>query len=65
MFAFFKYEYVNETESKYWCDETMYGWSHDNLGNDWACFVAVKQTAASKTLDDRAYTVTKDIEFKT
>jgi len=43
MFAFFKWKKLDNTRSIYWCNETMYGWSHDVLGNDWACFHGVKQ----------------------
>ena len=43
MFAFFKYEQINSTYANYWCNQTMQGWSHDVLGNDWACFKAIKQ----------------------
>ena len=25
----------------------MYGWSHDVMGNDWACFNAIKQKQLS------------------
>ncbi|XP_078495197.1 dipeptidyl peptidase 1-like [Ciona intestinalis] len=43
LFAFFAWEQVNDTHSEYWCNKTMYGWAHDNLGNNWACFIAIKQ----------------------
>ncbi|CAK8691477.1 unnamed protein product [Clavelina lepadiformis] len=42
-FAFFEWKTVDANHSTYWCDRTMYGQSHDVLGNDWACFTAVKQ----------------------
>uniref|UniRef100_H2ZLT0 Dipeptidyl peptidase 1 n=1 Tax=Ciona savignyi TaxID=51511 RepID=H2ZLT0_CIOSA len=43
LFAFFAWETLNDTHTKYWCNKTMYGWAHDNLGNNWACFIAMKQ----------------------
>ncbi|XP_039257750.2 dipeptidyl peptidase 1-like [Styela clava] len=43
-FAFFEWQKVNATYSKYWCNRTMYGWAHDALGREWNCIVAVKQT---------------------
>jgi len=46
LFAFFKYDQINSTYADYWCNQTMQGWSHDVLGNDWACFKAVKQDAS-------------------
>lgn len=51
LFAFFKYDQINSTYANYWCNQTMEGWSHDVLGNDWACFKAVKQDTSSRTYD--------------
>lgn len=42
-FAFFQWEKVNSTYSKFWCNRTDYGWEHDTLGKEWACILAVKQ----------------------
>jgi len=41
MFAFFQYKSLNSTA--YNCTTTMTGWSHNNGGNDWSCFTAVKR----------------------
>ncbi|KAM4628274.1 dipeptidyl peptidase 1 [Polymixia lowei] len=38
-FAFFKYTQVGPKVTSY-CDQTLPGWVHDVLGNNWACFVA-------------------------
>nr|CAB3239847.1 dipeptidyl peptidase 1-like [Phallusia mammillata] len=43
LFAFFEWKTMDKSQSIFWCNRTMYGWSHDLLGNDWACFIAVKQ----------------------
>lgn len=40
-FAFFKYEVKGSTVISY-CHETMTGWVHDVLGQNWACFVGKK-----------------------
>lgn len=40
-FAFFKYSEVGSTVTSY-CDQTLPGWVHDVLGNNWACFVGKK-----------------------
>ncbi|KAM9853412.1 dipeptidyl peptidase 1 [Aulostomus maculatus] len=40
-FAFFKYTEEGSKVTSY-CDQTMPGWVHDVLGNNWACFVGKK-----------------------
>ncbi|XP_034460815.1 dipeptidyl peptidase 1 [Hippoglossus hippoglossus] len=40
-FAFFKYSEEGSTVTSY-CDQTLPGWVHDVLGNNWACFVGKK-----------------------
>ncbi|XP_053279001.1 dipeptidyl peptidase 1 [Pleuronectes platessa] len=40
-FAFFKYSEGGPTVTSY-CDQTLPGWVHDVLGNNWACFVGKK-----------------------
>lgn len=37
-FAFFKYSQQGSEVTSY-CDQTLPGWVHDVLGNNWACFV--------------------------
>ncbi|XP_006013218.1 dipeptidyl peptidase 1 [Latimeria chalumnae] len=44
-FAFFKYEKVGGKAVSY-CHDTMPGWVHDVLGNNWACFVGKKVSSA-------------------
>ncbi|KAM4628275.1 dipeptidyl peptidase 1-like [Polymixia lowei] len=40
-FGFFKYS-EKDLEVTSYCDQTLPGWVHDVLGNNWACFVAKK-----------------------
>uniref|UniRef100_A0A3Q4B9J1 Dipeptidyl peptidase 1 n=1 Tax=Mola mola TaxID=94237 RepID=A0A3Q4B9J1_MOLML len=40
-FAFFKYTKEGSKVTSY-CDQTLPGWVHDVLGNNWACFVGKK-----------------------
>ncbi|KAG7503199.1 hypothetical protein JOB18_033529 [Solea senegalensis] len=43
-FAFFKYSEEGTQVTSY-CDQTLPGWVHDVLGNNWACFVGKKVKA--------------------
>ncbi|XP_055752667.1 dipeptidyl peptidase 1-like [Salvelinus fontinalis] len=38
-FGFFKYSEQGSEVTSY-CDQTLPGWVHDSLGNNWACFTA-------------------------
>ncbi|KAG8002086.1 Metabotropic glutamate receptor 5 [Nibea albiflora] len=40
-FGFFKYSQEGSKVTSY-CDQTLPGWVHDVLGNNWACFVGKK-----------------------
>lgn len=40
-FAFFKYSQEGSKVTSY-CDQTLPGWVHDVLGNNWACFAGKK-----------------------
>lgn len=40
-FSFFKYS-ANGHQVTSYCDQTLPGWVHDVLGNNWACFVGKK-----------------------
>ncbi|TKS81148.1 Dipeptidyl peptidase 1 [Collichthys lucidus] len=42
-FGFFKYSQEGSKVTSY-CDQTLPGWVHDVLGNNWACFVGKKVT---------------------
>ncbi|MCJ8739799.1 hypothetical protein PDJAM_G00051420 [Pangasius djambal] len=48
-FGFFKYSQEGSVVKSY-CDQTLPGWVHDVLGNNWACFTGKKvQRVAPKT----------------
>ncbi|KAI5098626.1 dipeptidyl peptidase 1 precursor [Silurus meridionalis] len=48
-FGFFKYSQKGSVVTSY-CDQTLPGWVHDVLGNNWACFTGKKvQHVAPKT----------------
>ncbi|XP_053177499.1 dipeptidyl peptidase 1 [Scomber japonicus] len=51
-FAFFKYTQDGEKVTSY-CDQTMTGWVHDVLGNNWACFVGKKTTPVAPRTDSK------------
>ncbi|XP_034023639.1 dipeptidyl peptidase 1 [Thalassophryne amazonica] len=57
-FAFFKYSKEGQKVTSY-CDQTLPGWVHDVLGNNWACFVGKRvkpvpgQTEFKPFIDDR------------
>ncbi|KAI4905618.1 hypothetical protein NFI96_022335 [Prochilodus magdalenae] len=40
-FGFFKYSQQGSVVTSY-CDQTLPGWAHDVLGNNWACFTGKK-----------------------
>ncbi|KAG5837097.1 dipeptidyl peptidase 1 [Anguilla anguilla] len=46
-FGFFKYKQEGSEVTSY-CDQTLPGWVHDVLGNNWACFVGKKVTAVPR-----------------
>ncbi|XP_028818194.1 dipeptidyl peptidase 1 [Denticeps clupeoides] len=45
-FGFFKYT-QNGPEVTSYCDQTLPGWVHDVLGNNWACFIGKKLNPVS------------------
>ncbi|CAK6967295.1 hypothetical protein INR49_018632 [Scomber scombrus] len=49
-FAFFKYTQDGEKVTSY-CDQTLTGWVHDVLGNNWACFVGKRATPVAPRTD--------------
>ncbi|XP_029922587.1 dipeptidyl peptidase 1 [Myripristis murdjan] len=51
-FAFSKYDVKNGTVTSY-CDQTLPGWVHDVLGNNWACFVGKKVRPVTARTDYR------------
>ena len=44
-FAFSKYEVDSQGVATSYCDKTMAGWTHDVLGNAWACYKGEKSKA--------------------
>ncbi|KAJ0022178.1 hypothetical protein NQD34_009668 [Periophthalmus magnuspinnatus] len=50
-FGFFKYSEDGSQVISY-CDQTLPGWVHDVLGNNWACFVGKKVKAAQPRKDN-------------
>jgi cathepsin C len=48
-FAFSKYEGSGSNVTSY-CDQTLPGWTHDVLGNNWACYIALKKEAHQSKL---------------
>ncbi|XP_062328610.1 dipeptidyl peptidase 1 [Osmerus eperlanus] len=55
-FSFFKYSQQGSEVTSY-CDQTMAGWVHDVLGNNWACFVGKKVVAVPpRTVNTRRAT---------
>lgn len=50
-FGFFKYEEGSAVTS--YCDQTLPGWVHDVLGNNWACFVGKKVKSVPVRKDPR------------
>ncbi|XP_029025992.1 dipeptidyl peptidase 1 [Betta splendens] len=67
-FAFFKYTQQGPKVTSY-CDQTLPGWVHDVLGNNWACFVGKKvkpvpphtdiEPSLSSGVRDRPYKVSR------
>ncbi|XP_008308025.1 dipeptidyl peptidase 1 [Cynoglossus semilaevis] len=53
-FAFFKYTEDHQKVTSY-CDQTLPGWVHDVLGNNWACFVGKKIKAVPLRTNDKPF----------
>ncbi|XP_013863458.1 dipeptidyl peptidase 1 [Austrofundulus limnaeus] len=51
-FAFFKYKQEGSKVTSY-CDQTLPGWVHDVLGQNWACFVGKKVDPVPPRTDDK------------
>uniref|UniRef100_A0A8C9Y5W9 Cathepsin C n=1 Tax=Sander lucioperca TaxID=283035 RepID=A0A8C9Y5W9_SANLU len=49
-FAFFKYTEDGPKVTSY-CDQTLPGWVHDVLGNNWACFVGKRVNSVPLKID--------------
>ncbi|XP_036416718.1 dipeptidyl peptidase 1 [Colossoma macropomum] len=57
-FGFFKYSQQGSKVTSY-CDQTLPGWVHDVLGNNWACFTGKKvQPIPPKSAQRPAHTLT-------
>lgn len=51
-FAFFKYTQEGTKVTSY-CDQTLPGWVHDVLGNNWACFVGKRVKPVPPRTDNK------------
>ncbi|XP_043928142.1 dipeptidyl peptidase 1 [Protopterus annectens] len=60
-FAFFKYTKVGENVTSY-CHDTLPGWVHDALNNNWACFVGKKMSSVPYSVTARTAQSREHIE---
>ena len=45
--VFSKFDIDGDGNTTSYCEHTMTGWSHDVLGQDWACYSGKKQESVS------------------
>lgn len=54
LFAALHFQYVeNGPRVTSYCDQTLPGWVHDVLGNNWACFVGKRVEPVPPRIDSR------------
>lgn len=53
-YYYFKYTEDHQKVTSY-CDQTLPGWVHDVLGNNWACFVGKKIKAVPLRTNDKPF----------